>query len=978
MASIGTLFVEYRATADKFLADLKRMSKDAKEFDRTLKPLREHATNIGSAFSIAGAAITGSLISAAKVTANFGDKLDEASEKTGIAVQELAKLKFAAEQTDSNFEGLAVGLKFLSRNMFEAATGGKEQARVFQALGVETKTATGAIRPANEVLTDLSGIFSKLPDGAEKTALAMKLFGRSGQDLIPFLNAGPEGLKRLGEEAERFGVVMDPVTAKLGDEFNKALDRTKTATLGLSLSIGSVLLPSLTSLINKTNNSIASVTSLAKEFPNATKGALALGAALTAIGGGLLGLAALGTVAPKVAQGLALMSQALAPLTILAAVRSFSDLSTAITLLGQASLTARIGLVALAGGIGIAVGQLINMGVELAGLQPLMDKLILSMSRSLGFNRSIGQTLGNSSVDIKRATDELARRGIVVERGTMTEQQYVGALSKALRAHLGIKEGVKQSGQAVTDYDKMLRDLLASLEKTTSEATKQRTIVDELTKSFISTIRPADELSVKLETLLKRFDEKDIVRAYRDEIIESAMAQRDFGGAIDSTITRLERQALAFKRASDIIRENREGILGTLKPMPVGELPLAPPIVPFENISRNFEALGVALDTVRGETTRVVEANAVMFEAQQKDAAASARMAEKWSRAWSTAVGNISSAFADSVVDTLFSNQKDKTESIEKQITDIKRQQEKERIQAVIDGSRITSVARSNALKQMQAFEERIQAEDQAERDRTLRRLEGELNHQKSLFVRFADSVKKIFADLGKSILKIMITEVFQVIAKSLASTLSGVTSKIGGLFDKIPGLGATGGAVGTATSVAGSAAGSVGNVAGGVAGSLTSGFISGGLAAAGSIVGALITKGNAKRTEENTRESRDWLELMANAWNPLFNQMVFYQKGIYETFRGGVPSTVKSSSSVTNFAPTSGNVTLNVSAPVTIAPEYNFNGTEITPLVVRDIIVPETLLDIELGVRGHGEKLAQIIANKLKGLTGTEAPVGI
>jgi hypothetical protein len=48
---------------------------------------------------------------------------------------------------------------------------------------------------------DLADHFKTLPDGAEKTALAMKVLGRSGAELIPLLNAGGAAIEELGSKA---------------------------------------------------------------------------------------------------------------------------------------------------------------------------------------------------------------------------------------------------------------------------------------------------------------------------------------------------------------------------------------------------------------------------------------------------------------------------------------------------------------------------------------------------------------------------------------------------------------------------------------------------------------------------------------------------------------------------------------------------------------------------------------------------------
>ena len=58
-------------------------------------------------------------------------------------------------------------------------------------------------RPIGELAKSMD---DTLPDGAEKTALAIELFGKSGADLIPFLNQGREGVGALTAELQDLGV----------------------------------------------------------------------------------------------------------------------------------------------------------------------------------------------------------------------------------------------------------------------------------------------------------------------------------------------------------------------------------------------------------------------------------------------------------------------------------------------------------------------------------------------------------------------------------------------------------------------------------------------------------------------------------------------------------------------------------------------------------------------------------------------------
>ena len=62
-----------------------------------------------------------------------------------------------------------------------------------------------------------------MEDGAGKTALAIKLFGKSGADLIPLLNQGRAGIKELTDEAAKLGIVISTETAAKAEQFNDTL-----------------------------------------------------------------------------------------------------------------------------------------------------------------------------------------------------------------------------------------------------------------------------------------------------------------------------------------------------------------------------------------------------------------------------------------------------------------------------------------------------------------------------------------------------------------------------------------------------------------------------------------------------------------------------------------------------------------------------------------------------------------------------------
>lgn len=195
---------------------------------------------IGAAFS---AAFTGASF---KGAIDAGDELSKLGQKTGIAVERLSELRFAGKLADVDVQSLARGLRTLSTNMAEAASGGRDQAATFAAIGVSVKNAAGGLRSADDVLGDIADRFASYEDGAEKSALASKIFGdRVGSQLIPFLNQGRQGIADLSKEARELGVVFSADLARQSEEFNDNLTRIGAAAEGAKIAILNGLLPTL-------------------------------------------------------------------------------------------------------------------------------------------------------------------------------------------------------------------------------------------------------------------------------------------------------------------------------------------------------------------------------------------------------------------------------------------------------------------------------------------------------------------------------------------------------------------------------------------------------------------------------------------------------------------------------------------------------------------------------------------------------------
>lgn len=241
-ARIGALHVALGLDSAQFSAGLKKAKTGLSGFSSAAK-----AGLIGLAAAATTAAVA--LGYAVKGAIDHADNLSKTAQKAGLTTEALSRLEWAAKLSDVGLEGLSTGLKKLSQNMLTVAQGAGGTAKLaFDALGISVMNATGGLRNSDEVLAEVADRFSRMEDGATKTALAVQLFGRSGADLIPMLNAGKAGLADMAAESDRLGITISTKSGKAAEEFNDSITRMQAIFDGLVNKIMVGMLPSLNSL----------------------------------------------------------------------------------------------------------------------------------------------------------------------------------------------------------------------------------------------------------------------------------------------------------------------------------------------------------------------------------------------------------------------------------------------------------------------------------------------------------------------------------------------------------------------------------------------------------------------------------------------------------------------------------------------------------------------------------------------------------
>lgn len=175
----------------------------------------------------------------------FGAEIADSAQKYGMTTEALSVLSVAASLSGTSFEEAAGGIKHLNDNMSKAGAGNAQANEAFKALGISVNDANGHIKKSSDVLAEISEKFHGAEDDANKTAIAVAIFGKNGADMIPMLNEGKEGMDSATKAATEYGLVLSGPAAKAAKETEDRMELLHLAAKGQAQTFMAELMPSV-------------------------------------------------------------------------------------------------------------------------------------------------------------------------------------------------------------------------------------------------------------------------------------------------------------------------------------------------------------------------------------------------------------------------------------------------------------------------------------------------------------------------------------------------------------------------------------------------------------------------------------------------------------------------------------------------------------------------------------------------------------
>jgi len=130
--------------------------------------------------------------------------LQNTMKKTGASSSDLQTLGKAGKESGVGIEQIGMALVKTNKFLNEASQGSAANLNILRALGLATDENSAKQVKAIDVVYSLSDAIKKSGDATQYTETIMKIFGKSGADLIPVLQMGSEHMKELAENAKIF------------------------------------------------------------------------------------------------------------------------------------------------------------------------------------------------------------------------------------------------------------------------------------------------------------------------------------------------------------------------------------------------------------------------------------------------------------------------------------------------------------------------------------------------------------------------------------------------------------------------------------------------------------------------------------------------------------------------------------------------------------------------------------------------------
>ena len=500
------------------------------------------------------------------------NRIGGTAKQFGLAKEEAAALSAAFISLGKTPEVAGTAINAILTKLSTASVQGKDFKETLQSIGISAdKMAKDINANPQAALTDFLKTLSTLKKEQQSVA-TFKLFGQEYVDDVSLLVGGLDtynkALDLVADKSANAGAMQKEFEARM-DTTSASLEQAKASVNVLAQTIGTHLLPIITSTMDTFTDVTGVVTDFADTYPHLTQ-------FITLIVSAQVGLTALNSTMRLVGtMGLTSFGQLTAGAT--AATGAITGATTATTTLSTTLASVAKSAIALTGAFmaGNAIGDwAYNSSAAVRSLGDEMGRL-LAYADAIFTDRTFDDVAKNFqtsaqqaeilSQNAKKAADEIAN--IDVTNGNFTAK--IAQTEQAMQAiSTRIEELSKYGQQSTTEYQ--------NLAKALEEAKVKKEQLEEAEKNFVVTSRNATDKQLELANNIKITTAN--LEAMEIQLIKMEVAGQKGSDAHAKLSEQIKQTSTELEQLK--IQANNQGIGELLK-------------TDLERASESFKALGL-------------------------------------------------------------------------------------------------------------------------------------------------------------------------------------------------------------------------------------------------------------------------------------------------------------------------------------------------------------------------------------------------
>lgn len=252
--SLGTLTLDLVAKIGGYTGPLDKAKRKTKS---DTKDMSDYAKNVGIAFAAAGTAAAAGLAALVVSTANSANEMKILSGLANTNTADFQKLTYAAKTYGVEQDKVADILKDTSDKVGDfLTTGGGPLADFFEKIAPQIGVTADQFRnlSGSDALQLYVSSLEKANLSQSEMVFFMEAIASDSTKLLPVLKNNGDEFRRLGDEAERLGAVLDEDAIAASQKFNQNMVRLQGVVTGLGNRITAEALPAMVEFTNTLND----------------------------------------------------------------------------------------------------------------------------------------------------------------------------------------------------------------------------------------------------------------------------------------------------------------------------------------------------------------------------------------------------------------------------------------------------------------------------------------------------------------------------------------------------------------------------------------------------------------------------------------------------------------------------------------------------------------------------------------------------